>query len=69
MARDPGIVRLGRGAAAAAAALVVLGATVIVFRRGLVSGDEGYLVGQSLAIAAGKVPYRDLDMFVAPVSR
>lgn len=66
MARDPGSVRLGRGAAAAAAALVVLGATIIVFRRGLVVGDEGYIVGQSLAIAAGKVPYRDLDMFVAP---
>ncbi len=48
------------------AILVVLASSVIVFRRGLLLGDEGYILGQSLAIADGAVPYRDLDMFVAP---
>ncbi len=46
--------------------LIVLVTTAIVFRRGLLLGDEGYILGQSLAVANGEVPYRDLDMFVAP---
>ena len=35
-------------------------------RRGITLGDEGYLLSQALAIASGKVPYRDLDLFVSP---
>ncbi len=66
MARDPRTSRLWDLVTLAATTLVVLVSTVIVFRRGLLLGDEGYILGQSLAIANGEVPYRDLDMFVAP---
>ncbi len=35
-------------------------------RRGIVLSDEGFLLLQSLEVAHGSVPYRDLDSFVAP---
>jgi hypothetical protein len=35
-------------------------------RRGLTLGDEGYLLSQAADILAGKVPYRDIDLFVTP---
>lgn len=66
MAPDMPTGRLWRLVGWAATTLIVLGSTVIVFRRGLLLGDEGYILGQSLAIANGEVPYRDLDMFVSP---
>jgi len=66
MAPDTPTGRLRRLVGWAATTLIVLGSTVIVFRRGLLLGDEGYILGQSLAIANGEVPYRDLDMFVSP---
>ena len=66
MGPETGMRRLAVLALWAGTTLVVLVSTVLVFRRGLVLGDEGYILGQSLAIADGKVPYRDLDMFVAP---
>ncbi|MCC6763036.1 MAG: hypothetical protein IT293_00090 [Deltaproteobacteria bacterium] len=66
MVREARVSRLWRFATLPATGLVVLAVSVIVFRRGLLLGDEGYILGQSLAVAGGKVPYRDLDMFVAP---
>jgi hypothetical protein len=35
-------------------------------RRGLTLGDEGYLLSQAADLLAGKVPYRDFDLFVTP---
>ncbi|MBI5504739.1 MAG: hypothetical protein HY899_08040 [Deltaproteobacteria bacterium] len=35
-------------------------------RRSLTLADEGYLLSQALEIVNGKVPYRDLDLFVTP---
>lgn len=46
--------------AAAAAVLVAL------CQRGLTLGDEGYLLSQANDMLNGKVPYRDLDLFVTP---
>lgn len=66
MARDARIARLVTLAAVPATILIVVVSAVIVFSRGLLLGDEGYILGQSLAVAQGRVPYRDLDMFVAP---
>ncbi len=66
MAREGNANRLWTLVLCPATTVVVLVTTAIVFSRGLLLGDEGYIVGQSLAIANGKVPYRDLDMFVAP---
>lgn len=66
MTRDARIDRLWHLIVLPATMLVVLVSTAIVFRRGLLLGDEGYILGQSLAVANGEVPYRDLDMFVAP---
>lgn len=66
MTRDAWNDRLWKLIVLPATTLVVLVSAAIVFRRGLLLGDEGYILGQSLAIANGEVPYRDLDMFVAP---
>lgn len=66
MAPDTWTGRLWHLVGCAATTLIVLGSTVLVFRRGLFLGDEGYILGQSLAMANGEVPYRDLDMFVSP---
>ena len=52
-------------AAAAASALAVLFGWSLC-RRGIVLSDEGYLLLQALDMAHGKVPYRDMDSFVAP---
>ncbi len=40
--------------------------TVGICRRSLTLGDEGYLLSQAAAMLDGKVPYRDLDLFVTP---
>jgi hypothetical protein len=38
----------------------------VLARRGLILGDEGYILLQSLEMARGAVLYRDLDSFVSP---
>ena len=48
-----------------------LGAVVLLFgytlcRRWIILSDEGFLLLQSLDMARGLVPYRDMDSFVAP---
>lgn len=35
-------------------------------RRSITLGDEGYMLSQAADLAAGKVPYRDFDLFVTP---
>lgn len=35
-------------------------------RRSITLGDEGYMLSQALDVVNGKVPYRDLDLFVTP---
>jgi hypothetical protein len=58
--------RLRRGTAAiAASALAVLFGWSLC-RRGIVLSDEGFLLLQGLEMAQGKIPYRDMDSFVAP---
>lgn len=52
-------------AAAAGCAIAVLFGWSLC-RRGIVLSDEGYLLLQALDMARGKVPYRDMDSFVAP---
>lgn len=56
------ILALARAVFWSASALVL----VALCRRGLTLGDEGYLLSQASDILAGKVPYRDLDLFVTP---
>ncbi len=56
--------RRGAAAAAASAFAVLFGWSLC--RRGIILSDEGFLLLQSLEMGQGKVPYRDLDSFVAP---
>jgi hypothetical protein len=63
--------RMGRLLALAPALKLATTATVLLLgfvlcRRGIVLGDEGYLLLQSYDLLHGKVLYRDLDAFVAP---
>jgi hypothetical protein len=47
------------------------GAAVLAFalcRRGLALDDEGAMLSSAAAVLDGKVPYRDLDMFVTPAA-
>ena len=51
-------------ASLAALALVVVGA--LLLPRGINLSDEGFLLQQAVDMLAGKVPYRDIEMFIAP---
>jgi hypothetical protein len=64
LASGPGraVLVLARVAFWSAAAMVALA----LCRRGLTLGDEGYLLNQASDLLAGKVLYRDLDLFVTP---
>jgi hypothetical protein len=64
VASGPGRVLLAVARLAFWTAAVVL--AVALCRRGLTLGDEGYLLSQAADILDGKVPYRDLDLFVTP---
>jgi hypothetical protein len=39
---------------------------VALCRRGITLGDEGYVLSQATDLLAGKILYRDLDLFVTP---
>jgi hypothetical protein len=58
------LTRRGAAAGAASAFAALFGWSLC--RRGIVLSDEGFLLVQALEMAQGKVPYRDLDAFVAP---
>ncbi|MFP6624430.1 MAG: hypothetical protein VCC20_13195 [Myxococcota bacterium] len=52
------------GVAAAAALLAFVGYHLL--RRGINLSDEGFLLQQSVDMLAGKILYRDIEMFIAP---
>lgn len=37
-------------------------------KRSITLGDEGYILSQAANLVAGKVPYRDFDLFVTPAA-
>ena len=38
----------------------------VLCRRSITLGDEGHFLSESADLAAGRVPYRDFDLFVTP---
>ncbi|HYY90179.1 MAG TPA: glycosyltransferase family 39 protein, partial [Chloroflexota bacterium] len=48
--------------------LALFGAAVALARYGLDPSDEGYIVYSAVEVAAGRVPYRDLNSLYTPLS-
>src|SRR5919202_6129557 len=51
-----------------AGGLAVFGAAAALARYGLDPSDEGYIVYSAVEVAAGRVPYRDLNSLYTPLS-
>lgn len=68
MSPRPGPARLRAGDAVllGVALAALAGVGFLLLRRGINLSDEGFLLQQSLDMLAGKVLYRDIEMFIAP---